>query len=158
MNCVCYYDSPIGWLRLEDNGQALIGLEFVKQRAEADDQKPSVIAVKAKQELEEYFAGKREVFTVPLAPKGTPFMVKVWSALCTIPYGELRAYSEIAVQVGVPKGARAIGLANNHNPIPIIIPCHRVISKDGTLGGYAGGLALKRKLLSLEEALTSIKE
>lgn len=103
-------------------------------------------------ELEEYFAGKRREFTFLLDLRGTPFQVKCWRALLDIPYGETRTYADIARAVGQPKGFRAVGLANNRNPIAIVVPCHRVIASDGTLCGYGGGLDLKRKLLELEGA------
>ena len=101
-------------------------------------------------QLEEYFAGTRKEFTVPLAPAGTPFMQSVWSALCQIPYGKTASYKEIAQVVGNPKASRAVGMANNKNPIAIFIPCHRVIGSSGKLVGYAGGMDLKQKLLVLE--------
>lgn len=102
-------------------------------------------------QLEEYFAGERKVFTLPLAPEGTPFQKKVWQALCTIPYGETRCYQEIAVLSGNAKASRAVGMANNKNPISIFIPCHRVIGKNGKLVGYGGGLDKKEALLKLEK-------
>ena len=101
-------------------------------------------------ELEEYFSGSRREFSFPLDLRGTPFQVKCWRALLDIPYGETRTYADIARAVGQPKGFRAVGLANNRNPIAIVVPCHRVIASDGTLCGYGGGLDLKRKLLELE--------
>jgi methylated-DNA-[protein]-cysteine S-methyltransferase len=99
-----------------------------------------------------YLAGRLAEFTLPLKPKGTPFMHSVWAELRRIPYGRTASYSDIAAAVGNPKAVRAVGLANNRNPIPIIIPCHRVIGKDGSLTGYAGGLDLKRRLLENEAA------
>ena len=104
----------------------------------------------AETQLAEYFSGKREVFDLPLAPKGTPFQKSVWHALCDIPYGETRTYGEIARVVGNEKASRAVGMANHRNPIPVIIPCHRVIGANGTLTGYAGGLERKTLLLRLE--------
>ena len=104
----------------------------------------------AVKELEEYFQGKRKVFTVPCVPKGTDFQKRVWEALIQIPYGETRTYKEIAAAAGNPKASRAVGMANNRNPIPIIIPCHRVIGTNGSLTGYAGGLKVKEYLLKLE--------
>ena len=101
-------------------------------------------------QLEEYFEGKRQEFNLPLNPKGTPFQQKVWSALLTISYGETRSYKDIATQIGKPNAQRAVGMANHENPIPIFIPCHRVISSDGTLGGYSEGLDIKTKLLNIE--------
>ena len=105
---------------------------------------------KAVKQLEEYFAGKRKVFDLPLYFEGTDFQKKVWAALLTIPYGETRSYGEIAAQVGNPKGPRAVGMANNRNPISIICPCHRVIGADGSLVGFGGGLDKKQFLLDLE--------
>lgn len=102
-------------------------------------------------QLEEYLAGQRSRFTVHVSPTGTPFERRCWDALQQIPYGETRTYAEIARAVGNPKGFRAVGSANHKNPIPIIIPCHRVVASGGGLGGYGGGLDLKRRLLALEQ-------
>ncbi len=101
-------------------------------------------------ELGEYFAGTRSRFTFPLSPSGTEFERRVWDALQRIPYGDTRTYGEIATSLGHPGAARAVGSANHKNPIPIVIPCHRVVRSGGGLGGYGGGLELKRKLLNLE--------
>ena len=105
-------------------------------------------------ELEEYVAGERREFTFPLDLRGTDFQLACWHALLAIPYGETRTYADIARAVGKPNAFRAVGMANNRNPIAIVVPCHRVIASDGTLCGYGGGLDLKRKLLELEGALT----
>ena len=105
-------------------------------------------------ELEEYFAGKRREFTFPLDLRGTDFQLACWRALLAIPYGETRSYADIARAVGKPNAFRAVGMANNRNPIAIVVPCHRVIASDGTLCGYGGGLDVKRKLLELEGALS----
>lgn len=121
-----------------------------KQIVDAKKDKSSLL-LKAATELEEYFAGNRQIFDIPLAPEGTEFQKKVWQALLQIPYGETRSYKEIAIASGSPKGCRAAGMANNRNPIAIIIPCHRVIGADGKLVGYAGGLDLKSKLLNHEK-------
>lgn len=102
-------------------------------------------------QLEEYLDGIRQEFYLPLNPKGTPFQQKVWSALLSIPYGETRSYKDIAIQIGKPNSSRAVGMANHENPIPIFIPCHRVISSDGSLGGYSGGLDVKMLLLKIEK-------
>jgi len=107
-------------------------------------------------ELEEYFAGQRRQFTFPLDLRGTEFQLACWRALLQIPYGETRSYADIARAVGKPSGFRAVGMANNRNPVAIVVPCHRVIASDGTLCGYGGGLNVKRKLLELEGALTGI--
>lgn len=105
----------------------------------------------ATRQLEAYFSGKLESFDLKLAPEGTEFQKSVWKALCKIPYGETRTYKDIAASVGKPKAYRAVGLANNRNPIAIIVPCHRVIGSNGKLTGYASGLDLKAFLLKLEE-------
>lgn len=102
-------------------------------------------------QLEEYLAGRRKEFALPLSPMGTPFQQGVWSALLTIPYGETRSYQQIAEQISCPRGCRAVGLANGKNPIAIFIPCHRVIGKNGTLTGFGGGLPMKQALLALEQ-------
>lgn len=105
----------------------------------------------AARELEEYFAGTRHTFTFDLAPAGTPFQQRVWEALRAIPYGETRTYGQIAAAVGNPRASRAVGMANNRNPIPVVIPCHRVVGASGSLTGYAGGLDKKSWLLRLEQ-------
>jgi len=107
---------------------------------------------RAARELQEYAAGERKKFTVPLDLQGTSFQRKVWSALRTIPYGQTRSYGEIARQVGNPRAARAVGMANHENPVAVVVPCHRVIAGDGALGGYAGGLQKKSRLLELEKS------
>ncbi|MGA2413332.1 MAG: methylated-DNA--[protein]-cysteine S-methyltransferase [Candidatus Sulfotelmatobacter sp.] len=105
-------------------------------------------------ELQEYFSGQRREFTFPLDLRGTDFQLACWHALLAIPYGETRSYADIARAVGKPNAFRAVGMANNRNPIAIVVPCHRVIASDGSLRGYGGGLEVKRKLLELEGALT----
>ena len=112
--------------------------------------RPSALTNTAATQLQEYFAGKRRAFDVPLSPQGTDFQLRVWRELRTIPYGQTRTYRDIAEAIGSPKGFRAVGLANNKNPLPILIPCHRVIGADGRLVGYAGGVKIKRYLLELE--------
>lgn len=101
-------------------------------------------------EFRAYFAGELQDFTVKLAPEGTPFQLNVWKRLCDVPYGETISYGELARRIGNPNASRAVGLANGSNPIPIIIPCHRVIGSNGKLTGYGGGLPIKEKLLALE--------
>ena len=115
-----------------------------------DAEGPVPVLEQAARELEEYFAGKRREFTVPLAPKGTEFQQKVWAALREIPYGTTVSYKDIAVRVGKPGAAIAVGQANSRNPIPIIIPCHRVIGTNGKLVGYTGGMHIKEALLAVE--------
>jgi methylated-DNA-[protein]-cysteine S-methyltransferase len=103
-----------------------------------------------RRELDEYFAGRLRAFTTPIQPRGTPFQLQVWKALCTIPYGETISYGELARRIDHPRAVRAVGLANGSNPISIIVPCHRVIGSNGSLTGYGGGLPVKRALLELE--------
>ena len=107
--------------------------------------------LEGERQLQAYFNGKRQKFDLPLDAAGTPFQLKVWEALRQIPYGETRSYKDIAIAVENPKGVRAIGMANNRNPVAIIVPCHRVIGQDGSLTGYAGGLAIKQYLLDHEK-------
>jgi epoxyqueuosine reductase len=124
-----------------------------KERAARFEESPEAMKNYVR-ELEEYFAGQRREFTFALDLRGTEFQVACWWALVAIPYGETRSYADIARAVGRPKGFRAVGMANNRNPIAIVVPCHRVIASDGTLCGYGGGLDVKRKLLKLEGALS----
>ena len=145
-----YFYSPICWLSIEDNGTALTKINFEKQACK-ECMKRSELADMAIQQLEEYFSGKRCSFSLPMAPAGTQFMQDVWRALTNIPYGEVRSYGDIAREIGNSKACRAVGMANNRNPLPIIIPCHRVIGANGKLIGYAGGLDSKEKLLALEK-------
>lgn len=150
-------DSPAGPLLLGISDKGLVLLEF--DRGVFPPRKPKAEWVESSEatrpyvrELEEYFAGQRREFTFPLDLRGTEFQVKCWRALLDIPYGETRTYADIARAVRQPKGFRAVGLANNRNPIAIVVPCHRVIASGGTLCGYGGGLDIKRKLLELEGA------
>lgn len=117
-------------------------------RSSQDPQTP--LLREAVRQLHAYLAGRLHTFHLPLAPHGTPFQQNVWAALCTIPYGETRSYKQVAEMLGNPKACRAVGMANNRNPIAVIIPCHRVIGARGTLVGYGGGLLLKKRLLELE--------
>ena len=140
-------DSPIGTLGLCARDGYLVRVVFGGIR-ETGGTEPVLEAAAA--QLREYFGGRRRVFDIPIMPEGTDFQKKVWKALCGIPYGGVCSYSEIAERTGSPKAARAVGMANHVNPIPIIIPCHRVVGKNGKLTGYAGGLDIKRMLLDLE--------
>ena len=146
--------SPIGSLSLVEENGALVAVRwnFDLSRDAVPLALPSTPLLRqAAAELAAYFAGALREFTVPLAPKGTPFQQKVWAALREIPYGETRSYKEIAAMVGNEKACRAVGMANNRNPLPIFIPCHRVVGADGKLVGYAGGLDVKTFLLNLEK-------
>ena len=127
------------------------GIDFAEEYPEEKEQQERTeVSDEAARQLEEYFQGKRKTFKLPLKLKGTEFQKLVWDALLTIPYGETRSYSEIACQIGRPKASRAVGMANHRNPVAIVVPCHRVIGKNGSLTGYAGGLDKKEKLLDLE--------
>lgn len=139
-------DSPLGPMLLSGTEEAVTGLDF---GAGAEDSCPMLEI--AARELEQYFAGERREFDLPLAPEGTEFQMRVWRALREIPYGETRSYGQIAAAVGNPKASRAVGMANNKNPIAVLIPCHRVIGADGSLTGYGGGLENKRLLLDMEK-------
>ena len=141
--------SPIGELYLAADEDFLYELRFDAPEIPAEAGETPVLC-EAVRQLEAYFAGRLRRFDVPLRPEGTPFQRLCWDALLQIPYGETRAYSDIARQIGRPAACRAVGMANNRNPISVIIPCHRVIGRDGSLTGYGGGLETKRFLLELE--------
>jgi methylated-DNA-[protein]-cysteine S-methyltransferase len=149
--------SPLGTLTLVGSARGLAAVlwedEPLPEPGSATEDRHHPLLLQAQQQLEEYFTGKRRSFTVQLDPNGTEFQNKVWNALRTIPFGETRSYGQIADQIGSRKAVRAVGAANGRNPIPIIVPCHRVIGADGTLTGFAGGLALKARLLALEGAV-----
>ena len=164
-------DSPVGPLFLAASPRGLVALEFDKRlpgrqtiRPNPRDLRNEAAKLQFREsaeklqlyvrELKEYFAGDRREFTFPLDLRGTDFQVACWRALLAIPYGETRTYADIARAVGRPQGFRAVGMANNRNPIAIVVPCHRVIASDGTLCGYGGGLDVKRELLELEGALS----
>lgn len=155
---ICWHeiDSPIGRLLLAADGAALVQVHFQAgphplQPAPAWRHDAAPLSAAARQ-LMEYFAGSRRCFDLPLAPRGTPFQLAVWRALLSIPYGETVSYGELAQRLGTPGAARAVGVANGANPLPVIVPCHRVIGADGSLTGFGGGLPIKRALLALERA------
>ena len=149
-------ESPLGPLLLAADESGILEIRFVNgrtpQKLEPEwirkdhDQSLRELA----EQLDAYFGGKLEKFELTLSPQGTSFQKTVWSRLCDIPYGETISYGEIARQIGNPQASRAVGLANGSNPIPIVIPCHRVIGSNGKLTGYGGGLPIKEKLLALE--------
>lgn len=145
-------NTIIGKARIIEEDGYIIELQINKDFDKNEDilEKDTNILKNTERQLSEYFSGKRNTFDLKLNPKGTEFMKKVWMELLNIPYGETRTYKEIAEKIGNPKGARAVGMANNKNPIPIIIPCHRVIGKNKKLVGYALGLDMKEFLLNLE--------
>ena len=150
-----YLETPIGTLLILGDDAAVHRITFPQRsraaKPEPDWQESQRGPVgEAMRQLREYFAGKRADFDLPLAPKGTVFQRSVWRQLQEIPYGETISYGELARRVGNPKASRAVGSANGANPLPIVIPCHRVIAGDGTLGGFGGGLPTKQALLALE--------
>ncbi|HWF99888.1 MAG TPA: methylated-DNA--[protein]-cysteine S-methyltransferase [Steroidobacteraceae bacterium] len=155
-------DSPIGRLLLAGDGESLVQVCFQSgprplrpQGGWIDDAAPFRAAIA---QLGEYFAGRRHTFDLPLAPRGTQFQRRVWRALTGIAYGKTISYGELARRIGQPSASRAVGLANGANPLPIIVPCHRVIGADGSLTGFGGGLPIKRKLLALEGATAEDEE
>ena len=144
------YKSPVGKLEIKDNGKAITKISFGGEEKN-NACSPSPLIKQAITQLEEYFDGKRQAFDLPISLSGTDFQKKVWKALCEIPYGKTQSYIEIAAKIGNPKAYRAVGTANNKNPIVIVIPCHRVIGKNGDLTGYAGGIDKKLLLIKLEQ-------
>ena len=163
--------SPVGPLFIAASEKGLVALEFDARLPGQQTIRPNPRDLREEnksvrfeksdggldeyvRELEEYFAGARREFSFPLDLRGTEFQLACWHALLAIPYGETRTYADIARAVGRPQGFRAVGMANNRNPVAIVVPCHRVIASDGTLCGYGGGLEVKRKLLELEGALS----
>src|SRR5208282_1856332 len=149
--------SPVGPLFLAASTKGLVRLEFEARMMELNpgttqrqESKPALAPYL--RELDEYFAGKRHQFSLPLDLRGTGFQLACWRALLEIPYGETRSYRDIAQAIGHPHAYRAVGMSNNRNPIAIVVPCHRVIASSGSLCGYGGGLDIKRKLLDLEQA------
>lgn len=150
-----FLETPIGSLRLVSDGTQLLTIEFEGQYSEdmqGSECSDTVLASCARQ-LSEYFVGARKGFKLPLGAHGTPFQQSVWAALLDIPYGEVRSYRDIARSINNKAAVRAVGAANGRNPLPIVVPCHRVIGSDGSLTGFAGGLGTKTWLLQLEGAL-----
>lgn len=147
-------ETPLGSLFLAADGRAITDLVFSWESPKEHNRDWKVgetpLLREAERQLGEYFSGHRTEFDLPLNPKGTPFQRTVWEALLAIPYGETRSYREIAKAIGNPNACRAVGMANNRNPISILIPCHRVIGANGSLVGYGGGLPIKEYLLDLE--------
>ena len=167
VKAVLYRDTPVGLLRLCADDAGVCGVYFVQCPAQAPEPPDNDLLRRTARELDEYFAGQRRAFDLPLSPHGTAFQMRVWAGLRQIPYGETAGdavfsaqvvvnaaglYSaQVAAMAGTPKACRAVGMANHRNPISILIPCHRVINADGGLGGYGGGLDNKRFLLQLEK-------
>lgn len=153
MGNVYYYETVLGLVGIAESNDKITHLFFNGESfPEKDfDQRESPVLAEAGKQLREYFNGTRREFDLPLNPEGTEFMVRVWKALQEIPYGETRSYRDIAAMAGNSKACRAVGMANNRNPISIFIPCHRVIGSNGDLIGYGGGLDKKIFLLELEK-------
>ncbi|MGB9839388.1 methylated-DNA--[protein]-cysteine S-methyltransferase [Thermovenabulum sp.] len=157
-----YFDSPVGKLTIFSSGEYIVKISFEGEdfdegffgkyfRSPSFINKDDGVIKRAKEELYLYFKKSLKKFDLPLLLLGTEFQKKVWEELLKIPYGELRSYKDIAENIGIPEGARAVGQANNKNPIPIVVPCHRVIGKRGELVGYGGGLNIKKYLIELEK-------
>ncbi len=164
MKNIYFFETQIGRIGIAEEANGLTNVFFetdFNMKAVLDKErflqqsgyyfKETELLINAGKQLDEYLNGKRTVFQLPLAPKGTDFMKTVWNCLNTIPYGETRSYKQIAEVAGNPKACRAVGMANNKNPIPIFIPCHRVVGANGGLTGYRGGLEIKQKLLKIEK-------
>jgi methylated-DNA-[protein]-cysteine S-methyltransferase len=154
------FESPVGPLLLAGDSIALSRVSFSSSKRSAPtrpdwklDKLPFAEVIR---QLQAYFRGELKQFDLPLAMEGTDFQLRVWNALRTIPYGETISYAQLAERIGNPKAVRAVGLANGSNPIPIIVPCHRVIGTDGSLTGFGGGLSTKKKLLDLENKQLSL--
>jgi methylated-DNA-[protein]-cysteine S-methyltransferase len=154
MNRYTYLGTPIGRLTIVENDEGLLEVRF---QEDAEKRPPAAewrfvakLEHGAEEQLRSYFGGELTRFDLPLQPEGTPFQLQVWRWLAGIPFGETRTYLEVAEALGDPKSVRAVGAANGRNPLPIVVPCHRVIGRNGSLTGYAGGLEIKRRLLELE--------
>lgn len=155
MKNVFYYDTPIGKIGIADNGDFVTGLFFGNScRLQGAQEKETPLIKRTMEQIREYFAGTRTEFDVPVALQGTEFQTQVWKALMEIPYGQTCTYGQLAARIGNPKASRAVGLANNRNPVSIIVPCHRVIGASGKLVGYGGGLPAKERLLGLERKVS----
>lgn len=151
MNNIYFYDTKIGKIAIADNGKSITNITLANLiNQENFIIKETSLINFASNQLIEYLHGTRDFFELPLDPKGTDFQKSVWNELLKIPYGEIRSYKSIAISIGNPKASRAIGMANNKNPIMIVIPCHRIIGSNGKLVGYAGGINIKEQLLNIE--------
>lgn len=151
MKYIWYYETPIGKLGIAEEDEAISHILFDGDMSlDSYEKKETKIIKEMAKQLKAYFAGKLKQFDVPLCLKGTQFQRDSWQALMEIPYGQTCSYKDVAIKLGNPKAVRAVGLANNRNKIPIVIPCHRVIGSNGKLVGYAGGLSIKQQLIDLE--------
>ena len=145
-------ETPIGNIKIEENDGSIVRIQHTD---EPSLESSNILLCEAKKQLTEYFEGKRKVFDLPLNPAGTEFQQNVWNALKEIPYGETRSYKQIAERIGNPAACRAVGMANNKNPIMVVVPCHRVIGSNGSLTGYAFGTDMKNWLLQLEKSVNN---
>lgn len=143
------YNTPIGHITIASDGEAITRIAFGVAILEGDN-KPTKLTNDASTQIQEYLAGKRTVFEMPFKAAGTPFQEQVWKATAQIPYGQTRTYGQIAEAAGNPRASRAVGMAVNRNPLPLVVPCHRIIGAQGKPVGYAGGLRIKEFLLNLE--------
>jgi methylated-DNA-[protein]-cysteine S-methyltransferase len=144
-------EMPIGTVAIAESGGSITNLYFQQDTLPHDAERRETEVIRdAFRQLHGYLKGELREFTLPLAPAGTPFMLRVWHLLSGIPYGTTSSYKEVATAIGNPRAVRAVGMANHRNPLPLFIPCHRVIGSDGSLTGYRGGLELKKRLLKLE--------
>lgn len=150
INYFCY-DTEIGRIKISEKDEKIIGLVFSDYKKEDEIEKETDAIRKTYLQLKEYLSGKRKNFDIEIEMIGTEFQKKVWKELLNIPYGETRSYKDIAIAIWNEKACRAVGNANNKNPIAIIVPCHRVVGSNGSMTGYAGGLDIKEKLLKIEK-------
>ncbi len=154
--CRLQLDTPVGALTLWAVPEGLCAIAFGAHRedlGQAQEEPCRSVLTEAARQLGEYFAGRRTTFDLPLVVDGTPFERAVWNALCAIPYGRTMSYGQLAAVLGRPRAARAVGHATGRNPLPIVIPCHRLVGSRGELTGFGGGLPMKRRLLELEGAV-----
>ena len=151
MKYVKYMETELGKIGIIEENNYIVKISIGEEKEQGIEQKDTPLLLNATTQIKEYLKNKRKNFELPLNPKGTEFMKKVWNELLKIPYGQTRTYKQIAEAIGNEKSARAVGMANNKNPIPIIIPCHRVVGANGSLVGYALGLDMKKYLLKLEK-------
>lgn len=150
MSNLYFYETDLGIIAIRDNNKAITEIFFPETKTN-NNVKETPLIKECFNQLNEYFKGNRKEFDIPVEASGTEFQKKVWNALLDIPYGETRSYKDIAIAIGNEKACRAVGMANNRNPISIIIPCHRVIGVNGKLVGYDGGIHIKEKLLNIEK-------
>jgi methylated-DNA-[protein]-cysteine S-methyltransferase len=146
-------DTPVGRLAVATDGSAVLSIMIANDRVSGLSQAETPVAMQTINELEEYFAGKRKEFGIPIRMNGTAFQIRVWNELLKIPHGSVTTYGEIAARIGKPGAARAVGMACNRNPLLIVVPCHRVVGQNGSLTGYVAGTDKKRMLLELENGI-----